>query len=209
MDRRRRKEKKEKIRVESTQSMGSFRLACRQSDDRKKQRKVARKRNEDRSEKKVSHRYNGVCGSMLPWEATVFEETFGHRPNGDFGRNSLVSSQKTRQVWVYILSQKRKKLNQKAKRLVLVRYAEGRKVYRLPFSRYVKFDETSVVGNSMMKTDDRPPSEKELLAAEAIVPDNNVISAVLKAFAMQTPRISPRLTKGITPQKNIPVRWKP
>lgn len=87
-----------------------------------------------------------------------------------------------------------------------VRYAEGRKVYRLPFSRYVKFDETSVVGN-IMKTDDRP-SEKELLIAEAIVPDDNVIGAVSKAFAMQTPRISPRLTKGITPKKNIPVRWK-
>lgn len=87
-----------------------------------------------------------------------------------------------------------------------VRYAEGRKVYRLPFSRYVKFDETSVVGN-IMKTDDRP-SEKDLLIAEAIVPDDNVIGAVSKAFAMQTPQISPRLTKGITPKKNIPVRWK-
>lgn len=64
-----------------------------------------------------------------------------------------------------------------------VRYAEGRKVYRLPFSRYVKFDETSVVSN-IMKTDDRP-SEKELLIAEAIVPDDNVIGAVSKAFAME------------------------
>lgn len=81
-----------------------------------------------------------------------------------------------------------------------VRYAEGRKVYRLPFSRYVKFDETSVVGNSMMKTDDRP-SEKELLIAEAIVPDDNVIGAVSKAFAMQTPRISPRFTKGIASKR--------
>lgn len=138
---------------------------------------------------KKSQSYNGVCGSKLPWEATVFEETYGHRSNGDFGRNSLVSSQKTRQVWVYIPSQKRKKLNQKAKRLLQVRYAEGRKIYRLPFSRYVKFDETSVVGNSMMKTDDRP-SEKELLAAEAIVPDNNVISAVSKAFAMNISKVT-------------------
>lgn len=53
-----------------------------------------------------------------------------------------------------------------------------------------------------MKTDDRP-SEKELLAAEAIVPDDNVIGAVSKAFAMQTPRISP----SIAPKKIS--RWKP
>lgn len=139
---------------------------------------MTRKRNEDRPEKSQS--YNGVCGSMLPWEAIVLLCSRKHLGIGRMGilAEMLLCLSKKHDKYGYIFLVKSERSWTKRPRgwCWYATQRDAKSIDYLSANMYVKFDETSVVGN-IMKIDDRP-SENELLAAEAIVPDDDVIGAV-------------------------------